>query len=205
MEESIHPAERVDREVNPEVAERRSALFNKYIKPHLNLVYKLCIRYSDDPEEVEENYNICLTTLFRGIETYNPERKLLTWIHIVTKRQVYEQNRRNARVNRCNDAMVVGVDFDSMLDESTSDIMTPENYREMYSDEVLAALDSLKPMYRDALLLQLAGYTLQEIANIEYEKGTLSSLNIDTVKSRLFLARKSMREKITRDGKRQID
>lgn len=80
-----------------------------------------------------------------------------------------------------------------------------DNWREMYSDEILAVLDEMKPIYRDALLLQQAGYSLIEITDIEFEKGTLSSRNIDTVKSRLFLARQYMKERITRDGKRKTD
>ena len=198
-------AERIDHEVTQAVSSRRNALFDKYIRPYFNMIYKLCIRYSDNSEDVEENYTIVLTTLFRGIETYDPSREIKTWIHIVTKRQVFELNRRRAKDNNRDRDHDIHIICDDILDDGniTANCMSMDNYRGLYNDEILEALDSIKPMYRDALLLQMAGYSLQEIADLEFEKGNLSSRNIDTVKSRLFLARQYMRDKITRDGKRK--
>ena len=44
---------------------------------------------------------------------------------------------------------------------------------------------------------------LKEIAEIEYRNGALESRNIETVKSRLFLARQQLQQLLTRDGKRR--
>lgn len=208
MGEAIQEAaERIDHELTPEVATRRNALFDKYIRPYFNMIYKLCIKYSDSSEDVEENYAMVLTTLFRGIETYDPSREIKTWIHIVTKRQVFEINRKRAKDDNRDRDHDIHIICDDLPDDDapSASCMCLENYREFYNDDILAALDSMKPMYKEALLLQMAGYSLQEIANIEFEKGNLTSRNIDTVKSRLFLARQYMREKITRDGKRKTD
>ncbi len=208
MGEAIQEAaDRIDHELTPEVATRRNALFDKYIRPYFNMIYKLCIKYSDSSEDVEENYSIVLTTLFRGIETYDPCREIKTWIHIVTKRQVFEINRKRAKDDNRDRDHDIHIICDDLLDDDapSANCMCLENYRELYNDDILAALDSMKPMYKEALLLQMAGYSLQEIADIEFEKGNLTSRNIDTVKSRLFLARQYMREKITRDGKRKTD
>ena len=208
MGEAIQEAaDRIDHELTPEVATRRNALFDKYIRPYFNMIYKLCIKYSDSSEDVEENYSIVLTTLFRGIETYDPCREIKTWIHIVTKRQVFEINRKRAKDDNRDRDHDIHIVCDDLLDDDapSANCMWLENYRELYNDDILAALDSMKPMYKEALLLQMAGYSLQEIADIEFEKGNLTSRNIDTVKSRLFLARQYMREKITRDGKRKTD
>ena len=38
---------------------------------------------------------------------------------------------------------------------------------------------------------------------IEYQNGALESRNIDTIKSRLFLARQQLQQLLTRDGKRR--
>lgn len=201
-------AKRFDKELNPEIAARRNALFDKYIVPHKNLVYWCCIHYSDQPENVEENYTMALTNLFRGIETYNPEKSITPWIHFVTKRFVMNINKDRHKEAQSRDAMHdVSICCDDVCDEDepTWSTMNLDNYRELYNDDILAALDSMKPIYRDALLLQQAGFSLIEIADIEYEKGTLVSRNIDTVKSRLFLARQHMKDKITRDGKRKTD
>ena len=78
-----------------------------------------------------------------------------------------------------------------------------DNYRELYNDDILYALDRLKPSYKRAFLLQQAGYKLKEIVDIEYANGTLKAKNIDTIKSRLFLARQTLKEVLTRDGERR--
>lgn len=201
-------AERIDKELIAEVAARRNALFEKYIVPHKKLIYWCCIQYSDFSENVEENYTMALTNLFRGIETYDPTRPIKTWIHFVTKRYVMNINKDRYKDRQIRDEMHdVGICCDDVCaeDEPRWNVMGLENYRELYNDDILAVLDKMKPIYRDALILQQAGYSLIEIADIEYEKGTLSSRNIDTVKSRLFLARQYMKDKITRDGKRKTD
>lgn len=77
------------------------------------------------------------------------------------------------------------------------------NYRQFYNDDVLRALDRLNPIFREALMLQQAGYKLEEIMEITYRNGTLKTRNIETVKSRLFLAKKRMRQLIDRDGNKR--
>jgi len=91
---------------------------------------------------------------------------------------------------------------DFLLDESEpgGNWMGMDNYRELYGDDVLRALSQLKPIYREALLLQQAGYKLTEIMEIAYRNGTLRSRNIETVKSRIFLAKQQMKGLINRDG-----
>ena len=80
-----------------------------------------------------------------------------------------------------------------------------ENYRQFYNEDILEVLDSMKPIHRDAILLQEAGYPLREIADIEYKKGTLPSHNIETIKSRLLIARKILKNNLTRNGERITD
>jgi DNA-directed RNA polymerase specialized sigma24 family protein len=90
-------------------------------------------------------------------------------------------------------------------DEPSANEMGIYNYQELYNDDMLSVLDAMKSIHREALLLQEAGYSLKEIAEIEYKKGTLKSHNIETIKSRLFLARQFLKKNLTRDGKRKIN
>lgn len=201
-----------DRELNPEVAARRNALFDQYITPYFYMIRYLVKRYSASPKNIKENYTLVLTTLFRGIETYNPQMEIKTWIHICTKRCVIEHERRRAVIENqrdydhdvsyflANDCF--GCDD---LERPSSNSMDEHNYRQFYSDDVLEALDSLNPIHKDALILQMAGYSLKEIAAIEYKKGRLESQNIDTVKSRLFLARQTLMKKLNRNGTRRTN
>ena len=182
--------------ISDEVAARRKALFDKYVTPYNRMIYKLCMRYTFNPSDIEDNYIEVLTNMYKYIETYNPERSVQTWLHIVTKRCVFDLDQRKKRHQDM-------LSDDNDVETFSSNVMGIDNYQELYSDDVLAALKQLKPQYRSALLYQQAGYKLKEIAEIEYRNGALESRNIETVKSRLFLARQQLQQLLTRDGKRR--
>ena len=205
MGAKICQEEQLDKELDPQVIARRHELYNKYVAPFYNMIYKLCIQYSFNPRNVQENYNEVLVNFYRRIETYDPERSIRTWLHIVTKRHILAlERKRQAEIDKDNDDNDVEVFGDEVIDddETSGNVMGIENYRELYNDDILSILDEMKPIHRDALLLQEAGYSLREIAEIEFKKGTLKSKNVETVKSRLFLARQYLKKHLTRDGKR---
>ena len=199
----------IDPEVTPEVVKKRTELYNKYVAPYYNMIYKLCMNYTYDPANVEENYTEVLVNFYRRIDTYDPTRSIHTWLHIVTKRQVFELERRRRRHdNKSYDIDIEDYgECDWMANDNhiSGNVMGVDNYRELYNDDILSVLDSMKPIHRDAWILQQAGYSLKEIAEIENQKGTLKSRNIETVKSRLFFARQYLRKNLTRDGKRKVD
>jgi RNA polymerase sigma factor (sigma-70 family) len=190
--------------IDDESVQKRTALFNRYVLPHKNLVYKLCIRYSYCSTDIEDNYNEVLINFFKYIETYDPSRSIQTWLHIVTKRFVHDLN-IHRRCYKTSDDVDVAEIACSMIDEGgiSENCMGMDNYRLWFNDTILEALDGLKPIYREALLLQQAGYKLEEIMEISYRNGNLKTKNIETVKSRLFLAKQQMRKLITRDGERR--
>lgn len=184
-----------------ESIQQRTLLFEKYITPNLNLVYSLSIKYTHDPQDVEDNYSEALANLFRYIDTYDPERNLLTWVWIVTKRLIHDLNNKNKHHKRDNDVDVEEITGWILEEEHISgNCMGLGNYNQHYNDNILRALNQLKPIYREALLLQQAGYKLEEIMEVTYRSGSLKSRNIETVKSRLFLAKSKMRKLINRDG-----
>lgn len=184
--------------------ERRTKLFNTFVLPHVNLVYKLCIRYSYSSADVEDNYNEVLINFYKYIESYDPARSIQTWLHIVTKRFIGDMNNKRSQYKTTDDVNVNQL-ADSIIDEDdiSGNCMDMSNYPLMYNDDILAALSKIKPIYREALLLQQAGYKLNEIMEISYRNGNLRTKNIETVKSRLFLAKQQMRKLINRDGDRR--
>lgn len=162
----------------------------------------MCIQFTWNQEDVEDNYSEALVNFYRYIESYDPQRPLKTWIYAVTKRLLSDLNSRNQNRLLPNDNVDVQ-DLAGVLPddgEAGENCMGMENYREHYNDAILDALARLKPVYREALLLQQAGYKLGEIMEITYRNGSLKNRNIETVKSRLFLAKSQLRKLLTRDG-----
>ena len=187
--------------------EKRTALFNKYVYPYRNLIYHICIIKTLLLDNIRDNYNEVLINFYKYVSSYNPQLSIKTWIYAVATRCLFcIENKRN-RFQRTGDVGAIDLDqiADSVLDEDdqTANHISLDNYRELFSDDVLSTLESLKPTYREALILQLAGYKLEEITKILHEKGSLKSANVETTKSRIFLAKKQLRELLTRDGKRK--
>lgn len=183
----------------------RTELFERLIQPNINLVYKLSIRFTNNSQDIAENYNECLANLFRYVHTYNPEKSLANWIFICCKRLIYDLDQKRAAFKTTDDVNPEHIVSHHGEDATqvSGNCMGVTNYRQFYNDDVLRALDSLNPIYREALLLQQAGYKLEEIMEITYRNGTLKTRNIETVKSRLFLAKKRMRQLIDRDGNKR--
>lgn len=191
-----------------ESIQTRTALFYKYVYPYKNLIYHICIKYTHARDDIADNYNEVLINFFRYVASYDPKREVKTWIYSVTVRMLADLERKNARFQREGD---IGATKLEQLTESSDEKdfsmedVTLGNYRDLYCDEVLDALEEIGPMYRNALLLQVAGYKLEEICDMLYRMGNLKTRNLETTKSRIFLAKKKLKELITRDGKRKED
>ena len=174
-----------------ESARQRAELLRKYVMPHKNLIYSICIKYTYNQEDIEDNYLEALANFFKYMDSYDPARPVKTWIYAVPPDD-------NIDISEISSSL-------SDEDEPSGNSMGMDNYREFYNDDILWALDRLKPIYREALLLQQAGYKLGEIMEITYNNGTLQTRNVETVKSRIFLAKTQLRKLLTRDGEKRMD
>lgn len=205
MGKKIHPeASGVDIEKDPEVIARRTALFNKYVLPFKNMIFRLCADYSNNPDDVQENYSEVMVNFYRRIETYDTSRPVRAWIHTCVKHQVWACDRRRQQHNNKDFDNDIEDFEEEIIDDNhiSSNVMGVDNWRDLYSPDIVEVLEELKPRCRDALILQEAGYSLREIAEIEYRKGTMRLPNMETIKSRLRLARQHLKNNLTRDGKR---
>ena len=185
----------------------RTALFDKYVYPYRNLIYHICIKNTASEDNIRDNFNEVLLNFYKYVCTYDAARPIKTWIYAVTTRCIFEMENKRARFRRTGDVGVVDIEDlnDELADESdaSGNSIGMDNYRDLFTDEILSALEELKPMYRDPLLLQVSGYRLDEITAILHKKGSLKTSNIETTKSRIFFAKKQLRELLTRDGKRK--
>lgn len=109
----------------------------------------------------------------------------------------------SGRERRCRPGLKSTLLYD---DEPSEACLGIDNYEQYYNDDILWALRRLKPIYREPLLLQQAGYKIGEITDILHRKGMLQSKNIETVKSRFVPGqRDQLRNLLTRDGEKRMD
>jgi len=176
---------------------KRNELFKQLIEPNLNLVYSVCKENTRNPYDVDDNYQECLINFYNYIETYDKTRPLPVWIHVVTKRHVIDAEKKRRKV------------FFTSIDENpyaTKELsngqainneINIDNYADGLSDEVLEAINSIPKIRRDTMLRQLSGYRLKEIMDEDFKNGTLKNKNLETVKSRIFLGRQYLKDKLS--------
>ena len=177
-----------------------NALFEKYILPNYDMVYSLTCKYTDRKENVDESFGIVLTEFYKYIQSYNPERPLHTWIHICVRRCCQELNKRRF------DYDTKYSDNNPMSSKTAREFIINNNafhekdMSDCLPDELVAALRMIQPHKLSAFILQVQGYTIKEITEIEFMRGHLKRKNEENVKSRIFQARKELKEILNRDG-----
>lgn len=185
----------------------RTALFNKYVYPYHNLIFHICIKNTASEDNIRDNYNEVLLNFYKYVSTYDPARPIKTWIYAVTSRCIFDLENKRNKFKRTGEVGVIDIDEmeDVLIDdyEIGDNQIELDNYTEIFTDEILSALEMIKPMYRDPLLLQISGYKMDEITDIMYKRKAMKAPNVETTKSRIFLAKKQLRELLTRDGKRK--
>ena len=196
-----------EKEERPELTrEQREQRFNELIGPHYEFIRNLVSYYTDHPQNVDENYNTLLFDFYRYIHTYNGNKPLKTWIHSVVKNNVWTINKERAK----EAAKIADAEFNPIEKSKKPDNTIDLEHglltlADSISDEVYSALLSLQPLRLSAFVLQIQGYSIEEITRIEYERGNLSKCSDDIIKNRIFWARKDLKEILISHGiKRKV-
>lgn len=186
--------------------EQREQRFNELIGPQYDFIRNLVSYYTDRPQNVDENYNTVLFDFYRYIHTYDGNKPLKTWIHSVVKNNVWTINRERAKeAERIADAEFNPVEKPKKNDNFIDLEHGLSMLADKLSDEVYSALLSLQPLRLSAFVLQIQGYSIDEITKIEYERGHLNKCSGDIIKNRIFWARKDLREILISHGiKRKV-
>ena len=178
-------------------SEINTALFQKYVLPYQKMIYIICLQRTINKQYVEDNYSDVLINLYKYVDTYDSSKSIKAWLYTVTLRLIIALNRKQSKLNISRN-----VDIENAACCGDSGAMNycffdADRYRDFYSDEVIWALGKLSPIHRETLLLHQAGYKMTEIAEIAFQNGTLQSKNPKTIKSRLFFAKKHMKDLLT--------
>ena len=195
----------IDASLSEESIVKRTELFNQHVVPYKNLIYHVCIQYANCKREIPDIYTNVLVNFFKYIESYDSQRPLTSWIYAIAQRYVWDYNKRNSDLNITYSTDLSYIEGNVTSLEVSYTHLGRENYREIYSEEILYALDQLSVIHKEALILRMAGYRITEIADIAMQNGTMITYNIETIKGRIFLAKRKLRKLLTEDGKRRYE
>lgn len=177
------------------------ALFYKYIAPNFDYIKSIVLFYTQNKQDVDCNYNHALTQMWKYAHTYNPEKSLKTWLHIVAKRATLQQDKERAE----EASHISGVDYDFIGENGFGKNILRGGYSNLVagsiidnlSDKTLSALQRTPPALLFTFILYYQGYTLKEIVDIEYKGGYINSNGEDathTIKHRIYAAKQTIRQ-----------
>lgn len=190
--------------------ELNKKLFNQYVVPRFASIRSLVFKYINKKSDTDEYFNLVLTELYKYIHTYKPEKSIDTWLHIVTKRAVYNRNKKDYEYAQLRSGVFNGsFDFDG---ENTIDdnllicnkaVIDNGKLLDNLSDEVIQALSDIPASYLSAFLLYYQGYKVEEIVKIEYKRGYIDSTAPEAkfaIFNRIYEAKRALQEKLKEHG-----
>ncbi|GAB4154089.1 MAG: RNA polymerase sigma factor [Winogradskyella sp.] len=155
-------------------AKAQSQLYKQYASK----LFSLCLKYSKNYAEAEDNLHDAFITVFSKIDQYNNKGSFEGWlkrIAINTSLQRYREN--------------VGV-FDIVNEGNIEDVTVDINDKDIHIDFLLKIIQELPDRYR--LVFNL--YVLDGYSHVEISE--LINISIGTSKSNLARARMILKEKI---------
>lgn len=140
-------------------------------------LFTVCLKYSRNYAEAEDNLQDAFITIFNKIEQFKNKGSFEGWLKRVTVNTVLQQYRKEKVFDIVNENIIYDVELD--IDEDTISI-----------DYLLKIIQELPDSYRLVFnLYVLDGYSHKEIA-------TMLEINIGTSKSNLARARYILKQNI---------
>lgn len=152
-------------------------LVKKYHNRLVNIANSLTGNTSDAEDIAQETF----LKVYRNLNDFRNQAKFSSWLYRITLNTAYDHLRKNKHKNASLDEM----DYSRIPDNKTSeDVLAKETLRK--------ALDKIPFDFRSALILkEIEGLSYEEIAQA-------LKIRLGTVESRIFRARRMLKNLLTR-------
>lgn len=154
-------------------------------------LYRKACSIIRNPEEAEDVLQDALVSAYKALDRFRGESGIYTWLYriVVNKCRDYLRSRKS-KVHESFD------EFQPMISDNRISVEKKLELSEE-SSYLIEQINGLDDKYRNALILRY----YEELSYEEIAK--ISSVNLGTVKSRLFKARELLKRAITLDGKNE--
>ncbi len=174
-----------DEEIIGRVRGGETRLFGELVRRYQDPVYGMAARLVSGPDDAQDVAQEVFLRAYRGLEGFKGEAKFSTWLYRVTYNLCMDWLRRSARPDR----RATGIEKAGSIPDGRVSLEGSLVDREQKED-VRRALDALQEKYRTVLvLLYYQDMSYEQIAAI-------LDVPLKTVETRLYRARKMLRERL---------
>jgi len=146
-------------------------------------IYNAAYRMLGNPEEAADVTQTTFLKVFENIQRFDPKHRLFSWTYRIAMNESIDQLKRSKRT-------------EPLREPPVSDAKSPQDdaVASQLSDEVQATLMELNEEHRAVI-------TLRHFSECSYEDiSRILDVPEKTVKSRLFTARRQLRNKLNQHG-----
>ena len=176
-----------EKEIIDRVLAGETEAFEELVLTHQKNVYNLALRTVGNPEDALDMSQEAFLKAFNSLGSFRGDSKFSVWLYRLTTNLCIDFLRKNKR-NQVQQLSYINSEGEEQDIEISDERFSPatELDKKEFRDAVISGLDGLSPDYRKVLVLR-------EIGGLSYEEiSKESGLDIGTVKSRLFRARKRL-------------
>lgn len=146
-------------------------------------VYSAAYRMLGNPDEAADVTQTTFMKVFENIQGFDPGRRLFSWTYRIALNESIDQLKRRKRTGPLEDTIQSDTDLPAKVAESSQ-----------LRDEIQATLMELNEDHRAVI-------TLRYFSDCSYRDiGEILEIPENTVRSRLFEARRQMRDKLSAHG-----
>lgn len=196
----LKPRKRPEALTDPELAASALAgsedAFRELVRRFERPVYTLIVRMVQDPSLAEDLAQEVFVKAYRRLDTYDPERKLSSWLFKIAHNTTIDHLRRGTV-----DTVALEAEkederggLSSVLPDESVESPSAQVERKDLARALEKAIATLRPEYREAVVMFYAGgASYQEICEV-------TGLPMGTVKTNLHRARKQLAEQMMAMG-----
>ncbi len=158
--------------------------FRELFETHVNRIYAVCLRYSQDPDMADELTQEVFIKAWEKLDTFKFESKFSSWLYSIATNQFLMHKRSEKRFAERIDRL-------GEIQTRNNPLLKPSVSND-YSIDVENALAKLPAQARLAFVLHdIEGYKHHEISEI-------MNIEVGTSKAHLHRARKMLREELSK-------
>jgi RNA polymerase sigma-70 factor, ECF subfamily len=185
----VEPKEMTDEELIGRVRGGETRLFGELVRRYQDPVFAMALRLLGDASDAEDVAQEAFLRVHRGLEGFKGDAKFSTWLYRITCNLCTDwlrKNRRHGRKMTSLEAATELVDTRVQLERGLEEAEELQSLR--------TALDGLRERYRSLVILHYyQGLPCQQISEI-------MGMPMKTVETRLYRARRMLRERLEKSG-----